>query len=163
MKAKCDRCINNTKDKQIIVGLFSNERYLVHCRQCDWLYISKKQLFSSTLKNEYVLKITELCEYINNILDNSLTSVKDILEKKVMFDENIIVYLLSEGHLVLNDMGVHDKNGRYTDNLILVDFSVGYKEVSKKMYHEQRVEMLEKAKINPKDISRFNIPWINIG
>ncbi len=154
LKAICKIC--NNKEKKVIVTEYENNRYFVHCKQCDIIYMSKKKLFTSTLQNEYQMSITVLCEYVNNILDNSFTSVKNILEDKLMFNESMILYLFSEKHLFVNDMGMYNKNGRYTNSLILAHVS---KNSLQEMYHNQRVEMLENAKINPTDVSNFDIPW----
>ncbi len=61
------------------------------------------------------MPVLKLIEYVNNILDNSVTSVKDVLENKATFKKSVVLYLISEEHIVIDpQLGVKDKHGEYT-------------------------------------------------
>lgn len=158
MKAVCKLCTGGRTDPLIIVSALGNSKYFVHCPNCDTLYLSKKSIFSAVLKNEYAMPVLKLIEYVNNILDNSITSIRDVLENKAMFKESVILYLISEGHVVAdNQLGVKDKNGEYIDGVFLTNI---YDDNERReAFRGIRIENIKEAQKNPKDPSEFTVPW----
>lgn len=162
MKAVCKTCTGGRKDPLVIVSKLTDDRYFVHCPNCDSLYISKKSFFSSTLKNEYMMKLLELIEYINTILDHSHTSIMDVLNNNVKLKESVGVYLISEGHLVVSDeLGCKNKHGEFIPGVFLANIYDDDKR--REVFREMRISAIQEAIRNPKDVSDFIVPWSECG
>lgn len=141
----------------VIVSESNKNKYFIHCPNCDSLYIAKKPLFSSTLKNEHTIPLVVLIEYINCIYDNSNKSIKNIIDTHNM--SVVFKYLVSHGYMIINDeLGCENKDGKFDNEIAFYSFHCDDNK-KRKDFRDTRMKTIQEAKNNPLDPTDIKLHW----
>jgi len=155
MKADCVLCMGGKSDPQVILAALGNNHYMVFCSNCQSLFISKKRIFSSTLKNQLKLSLTRLVEHLNLILDTNPDRLSDELSRNKIIPETVFEYLIKNDYLLKNnELGFDDKSGSLGFDILATSA-----DAHRQACLEARIEQIAENRTKYSHTSDIDVIW----